>query len=353
MCTVLADTSQKLCDGLLCRLIDAFEVPSDSELETELFEYLTLHGARRGNGILVGTKSEIQARASCPVCRLVSKASTSDPWGPQALGDSELYLSIYSNPSWSSDLAEFQLNLRRPNEFHRFPSTSLVRKLVLVSRGEPGPATAGAIVDSSNIDCSRAKHWLELCISLHQDTCPTKSSLRAQRKLAPRHLRVVDTEEMCLVDISWHQKYAALSYVWGITSSSHPKLFLQDLGSMYMPGVLTSRLSRTPRTIMDTINFTRAIGLRYLWFDSLCLIQDSPEDLKQGIMCMDLVYEAAYVTIVAANGPNADSGLPGTSDVPRHPKQLFETLKPGLEMMMFSPLEEHLRQSKWSSRAWT
>lgn len=33
-----------------------------------------------------------------------------------------------------------------------------------------------------------------------------------------------------------------------------------------------------PRTFQDAVVMTRALGIRYLWIDSLCTVQDDEED---------------------------------------------------------------------------
>lgn len=48
------------------------------------------------------------------------------------------------------------------------------------------------------------------------------------------------------------------------------------------------------------------IGEKYLWIDSLYLVQD---DIPNDMQLMDFVYENAPATIVAANGSAADVGL--------------------------------------------
>jgi hypothetical protein len=37
-------------------------------------------------------------------------------------------------------------------------------------------------------------------------------------------------------------------------------------------------LSSLPKTFLDAIVVTKALGLRYLWIDSLCIIQDDEDD---------------------------------------------------------------------------
>jgi hypothetical protein len=52
---------------------------------------------------------------------------------------------------------------------------------------------------------------------------------------------------------------------------------------------------------------------RFLWVDSLSIEQDDPVHQKRQIDIMDTIYASATLTIVAAAGNHADSGLPGVS----------------------------------------
>ena len=108
-----------------------------------------------------------------------------------------------------------------------------------------------------------------------------------------------------------------------------------------------------PNTLRDAMTLTAGLGLRYLWFDSLCLVQDDPADFMRGIMNMDLVYEYSYVSVIAAHGDGAESGLPGVGQTPRQGRQDTELLKPGMEIMRVHSLDEHLNKSVWASRGWT
>jgi hypothetical protein len=57
-----------------------------------------------------------------------------------------------------------------------------------------------------------------------------------------------------------------------------------------------------PRTIRDAIEVTRAIDYRYLWVDSLCIIQDDEQDRDFQIAMMDQIYSNADLTIAAGSG---------------------------------------------------
>lgn len=53
----------------------------------------------------------------------------------------------------------------------------------------------------------------------------------------------------------------------------------------------------------------REFNIRYIWIDSLCIIQDSEEDWKFEAAQMDVVYRNAINNIVATKGTDSESGL--------------------------------------------
>jgi hypothetical protein len=54
-----------------------------------------------------------------------------------------------------------------------------------------------------------------------------------------------------------------------------------------------------PRTFTDVIIFTRKLGLKYLWIDSLCIIQDDEDDWRYEASLMANIYENAVLTLGA------------------------------------------------------
>ncbi|KAF6806673.1 hypothetical protein CSOJ01_08657 [Colletotrichum sojae] len=79
------------------------------------------------------------------------------------------------------------------------------------------------------------------------------------------------------------------------------------------PGSLKEAWPRLPRTIQDTIRLIRDLSLRHVWVNALCLVQNNTDDLERGVKVMDNIYEQSRLTIVAATGHNAKTGLPGSS----------------------------------------
>ncbi|KAL1950214.1 hypothetical protein VTO73DRAFT_5337 [Trametes versicolor] len=64
-----------------------------------------------------------------------------------------------------------------------------------------------------------------------------------------------------------------------------------------------------PLTIRDAIYVTHKLGFRWLWVDSLCIIQDSDEDKAHEIGRMHHIYRYAHVTIMAGSAEGVDSGF--------------------------------------------
>ncbi|KAN0120056.1 Heterokaryon incompatibility protein (HET) domain containing protein [Hyaloscypha variabilis] len=97
--------------------------------------------------------------------------------------------------------------------------------------------------------------------------------------------------------------YAALSYCWG-----GPQRF--TLKTMTLNSMIRGiPLTILPRTILDAITVTRKLGMRFLWVDSLCIIQDSAEDKIHEISEMGDIYKNSSITIVAANARTVEDGF--------------------------------------------
>ncbi|KAI1734934.1 heterokaryon incompatibility protein-domain-containing protein [Xylaria scruposa] len=63
------------------------------------------------------------------------------------------------------------------------------------------------------------------------------------------------------------------------------------------------------QTYRDAIEATRALGIRYIWIDALCIIQGDREDWEREAAKMASVYQNAIITLSAAQGISADGGL--------------------------------------------
>ncbi|KAN0090087.1 HET domain containing protein [Hyaloscypha variabilis] len=111
-------------------------------------------------------------------------------------------------------------------------------------------------------------------------------------------LRIVETKPNLI-----HAPYATLSYCWGgknqlqLTESS-----LEDF-KVEIPAWQLSF------AILDEIYVVRQLKLRYLWVDSLCIIQNSKSDWEKEVITMGEVFRNSAITIAALGAKHSEEGL--------------------------------------------
>jgi len=63
-----------------------------------------------------------------------------------------------------------------------------------------------------------------------------------------------------------------------------------------------------PKTFQDAVDITKALGLDYIWIDSLCIVQDDDDDWREEASLMSSVYGGSYINIAASSAASADQG---------------------------------------------
>jgi hypothetical protein len=106
-------------------------------------------------------------------------------------------------------------------------------------------------------------------------------------------LRVIDVENECIIERNLQEKYLTLSYVWGLVPTV--RLRRENIDDLMSVGALARIRHQLPQAIRDAINLVRMLDERYIWIDSLCLIEDDPDDLLSGVKAMDVIHEACTV----------------------------------------------------------
>ncbi|KAF4300807.1 Zinc finger TFIIS-type protein [Botryosphaeria dothidea] len=206
------------------------------------------------------------------------------------------------------------------------------------------------IGDEEWIDPETFRKWIEKCYKEHGGLCKTvESSLPSSR---PRWF--VDTKRRCLVEAEPGQSYVALSYVWGAVNQY--KTLREDLENLQQDGYLDRVDVAIPRTVRDAIGLVPLLGRRYLWVDSLCILQEDGDELWDQIHGMASIYANASMTIVAAQGEDADFGLRGVRGVsqPRKLPDEIHTLRDGTQVISYGDgWFSRLIPTKYSYRAWT
>ncbi|KAF2804646.1 HET-domain-containing protein [Mytilinidion resinicola] len=168
-------------------------------------------------------------------------------------------------------------------------------------------------------------------------------------------------------------RYIALSYVWGKpVPNSPPVLELTASSSEDLEADGALDRMGTPKTIQDVIDLAIALGIQYVWIDRLCIRQDSNEDKGKQIGKMHAIYNASYITVVAAAGIDVHHGLPGFRPDTRHVEQEEVLVVPpcetdcrkdhahdtkGMSLLTsaksFLREEHYLEDTTWNRRGWT
>ena len=171
---------------------------------------------------------------------------------------------------------------------------------------------AGAVVNQHWVDIDRAIHWIRTCDTTH-DKCH-RPFLGSNETFSRDAIYLISVSEGCLVQAKAEDKYVALSYVWGSLSGGL-KCTLAKLDSLRSKGSLKEKhdSQRLPGTIQRAMKFTSQLGFDLLWVDCLCIIQDDPVHSATQINNMSSIYSNACLTICAADGNDADSGLRGVA----------------------------------------
>ncbi|KAI8966892.1 HET-domain-containing protein [Daldinia sp. FL1419] len=138
--------------------------------------------------------------------------------------------------------------------------------------------------------------------------------------------------------------YVALSYCWG---NYEPECITTE-------GSLEENMQRIPwtklpRTFRDAVEFTRGLGIQYLWIDSVCIIQDNDEDWRQQAGQMWNIYKYSYVTLAALYGSSSKSGLRSTSVESEHVK-VAELSLDGYRCPIYRRLPHYLQNVRVGGR---
>lgn len=111
------------------------------------------------------------------------------------------------------------------------------------------------------------------------------------------------------------QRYASLTHRWSIKPESMPRLNASNLKQweeIIDEDILT-------RTFKDAIAVARRMQIRYIWIDSLCILQHGPgwaQDWQYEAARMGEVYRHAFLNIQA--GRDTDAGPYGLFKTPSH-----------------------------------
>lgn len=361
----------------LCNICAGIELDLSKFVEEKTIETNPTSDPRNNNEpwINVGRAGDIRKReeeSKCPLCRLLIDIISHRA---RALNDNALSFYIrrrysyhcHPNPERGLRLGQHlityfsRLLLSTTRKSHP-TAQDIDAVLGHVSQGKERTLSSlysGRIVESSSLDFGLINRWLRMCETTHANcTQEREERFEKQGRELPEDLAVIDVTTRRLVKLPKKADYVALSYVWGATA-----MFCLDTENEQE--LRTNGLERVwnevPRTVQDAISLVEKLGRRYLWVDSLCIVQDRQErkkDLRKKdlIRQMDTIYGRASFTIIAANGDDANTGLPGVKAGTRNAVQLRGRINQDLTLVALQHSEDRqgeFARTTYSQRAWT
>ncbi|KAL7893951.1 heterokaryon incompatibility domain-containing protein [Trichoderma sp. SZMC 28014] len=166
------------------------------------------------------------------------------------------------------------------------------------------------------------------------------------------------------------QPYLALSYCWGPKA---PLLKTTKSNYAYLKSCISYHTM--PKAYQDTVRIARALGVKYIWIDALCIIQDDVSDWETESKMMAEIFQNALVTIIPLCTSTCDEGF-----LERNPslriKYMHHSIEGNISGSFFirhipfsyenaefairsspsfsnAPIKLELKKSPWQARGWT
>ena len=328
------------------------------DLEFLFFESRLARTAPATDYIRLGPLPEIARQTTCAFCRIVyatiklrvdlerARLSSQDDGELQRLLNAEWYLSPFRfyDPQYPLGWQLFMRHSiydedQQEDTTHMLSSHPFALRVVV---DEPRGGRRLPLAD--HLDFAWIQRTIELC-ELSTDMPPRELEYP---------IRAIDTLRMCIIELSVYDEYVALSYPWG--GVKQLRLTTENEPSFVQPGSLTKSYNQLAKTIQDAIVLVSKVGMRYLWVDSLSILQDDKTSVSQQMNQMGEIYRNAHFTIFAISGNDANYGLPGVRQGTRKFKQALEEIN-GMTIINSLPQMDGDNRmgvnGSWVTRAWT
>jgi hypothetical protein len=170
---------------------------------------------------------------------------------------------------------------------------------------------AGRLIEqnpASDKSWSRVNHWVTHCDKNHAEFTlagPLPTRILDLGETTDSKIKLVEKKGLTA-------KYITLSYQWGgmVCLITERKTLAERLADI--------QWEILPQTFKDTVIICRHLKIRYLWIDSLCVIQGDADDWQIEAAQMGEYYAKAYLTISASAAANPLSGCLVQRDIAQY-----------------------------------
>jgi hypothetical protein len=138
---------------------------------------------------------------------------------------------------------------------------------------------------------------------------PERISPEQVRLVRKATQRITPEEEAAekYLPASWRSDrlYVTLSHCWGNAE------FIRLTDDKFVEFQQGISMEKLPKTFREAIDFARRLSkdVRYIWIDSLCIIQQNREDWLAESARMYQIYNSSYCNISATRASNSEMGL--------------------------------------------
>lgn len=161
--------------------------------------------------------------------------------------------------------------------------------------------------DSDDIS-TWARRRVEGCLDDHE-LCQNNFVHASQKDYLPVRLLDVQPDETEILRLlsttelesGENISYCALSHRWGGTVNC--KLTKDNINTMR-----SIAIKELPQNFQDAVAITKKLGVRYIWIDSLCIVQDDADEWATQSTRMGLVYANAKCVISATASKDSTGG---------------------------------------------
>ncbi|KAK5124780.1 hypothetical protein LTR85_001493 [Meristemomyces frigidus] len=202
----------------------------------------------------------------------------------------------------------------------------------------------------STIDSQTLRSWVHICSGHHDhaalDDC---AQLRLQQVPHMVGFRAIHTESGNILPLPAGARYAVLSYVWG------PAQWLPSTADYPLSSEASSPATAFPPTVQDAVELANRLAFEWLWVDRFCINQQDEAEKASLIPFIKDIFALAELTIVAASGNGAHTGLHGVRKTLREvEKPLAMISKHGTLTVLPTPssFNSLLEDSAWRTRGW-
>ncbi|OCK78682.1 HET-domain-containing protein [Lepidopterella palustris CBS 459.81] len=155
--------------------------------------------------------------------------------------------------------------------------------------------------------------WLERCNKDHK----CKGAITNNSSLPTRVIDIGEASSDLLILRDSNEidacSYVALSHCWGKPQPGDKQRICTHKGN-WEERKVGFQVQDLPKTFQDAVEVTRQLGKRYLWIDSLCIVQsleegEGTEDWELESKRMEIVFSSAYCTLAASSAEGSHEGF--------------------------------------------